>query len=242
MKRNDLSTKAVAKTMSSILATILAIVMLVPTTALALDPASDTTQHISKLKGTVVFYQNSKSGGGLLLSYYYKPKQVTFAKTSNNRVLSVMADAAVDANIAFMGMSGHRPGRAKVTYTYKGKKRSATVVIKRYENPIASLKVGNKTIKGLFARDNNDDGDWKLFKGKSLRVIPAKNWKITDMTFDYSTRKGETSKKFRNGSVIPTVKADYRTISIALKNTKTGGYQEVRLWMSSEDSAYDFMW
>ena len=111
------------------------------------------------------------------------------------------------------------PGKASLSYTYKGKKYTRNFVFKKYSNPVKSLKIGKKQLAKKF-KSTYYYRTGKTLKGK-LQVKAAKNWKLQKIEYN--------GKKVKNGAKVTYHKNKYSDdyLVLTFKNKKTKVVQQV---------------
>ena len=220
--------KNLIRSLCSAIAAVVVALALLPVTALADSGMPSSTQKISKLKGTITIYLQDKTYGGYS-HFSCKKGKLTKAKSSNTKVVEVYPWGEDWKHANGITIIGNKKGKATVTYTYRGKKHRVKVVVKKYSNPLKTLKIGKKNYaRKLKKASYAGIAKWKACKGKKVSVTPAKGWKIVSMrcgcyNADWSKYK---AKKVRNGGKLPKA-ANGDGITITLKNTKNGAYQDI---------------
>lgn len=221
------ASKTLIRSLCSTIAAVVIAFGLLPTAALA-DSIDPYTLNISKLKGTLTIYRSNNSHKGFCL-FTCKKGKLTKVKSSNAKVVEVRPwgdDWKDSSGITIVGL---KKGKATITYTYKGKTRKVKVVVKKYSNPIKTLKIGKKNYAGKLKKYSSVNlAKWNACNGKKLSVTPAKNWKIVSIKCSYNN--GDWSehyaKKVKNGGKLPKA-ANGEVLVIVLKNTKNGGHQTI---------------
>lgn len=97
---------------------------------------------------------------------------------------------------------GRKACKAKITCRVNGKKLATNFTVKKYTNPLSSLKIGGKEFKSKF-NQKTMYGQKGSYKKKQLRIQLKKNWKITAVSVHTSsgkswifTEKGKGSASF----------------------------------------------
>lgn len=159
----------------------------------------------------------------------YKP--ITKAKSSNKGVATVKVTKYPPQKYGSYTQPGYytlsvtlkKTGTTKISYTYKGKKHTATFKVRKYVNPMKSFKLGSKEYKNCFDAKkifiNPRVGyittlTTNSIKGK-LKVTPASGWKVNKIYYG-SPQVPSSVKKISNGA---TVKQQF---TIEMKNKSTG--------------------
>ena len=121
-----------------------------------------------------------------------------------------------------------KSGKAQLKYTYKGKKHVISYVVRKYTNPLASLKIGSKQyVKRFKHYSQSRDSSRMSFTGK-IRVKAAKGWKINRIEAWDSSGSfvedwygndtfGGSKRTVKNGSKVKNADGIY--ITVQHKNT-----------------------
>lgn len=168
------------------------------------DAAYASPGDVKNLKGTV---HVSHWKGDWPISYTALDKgKISNAKSSNKKVATVKAVKASKKTGGYpsLQITKKKAGTTKITFTYKGKKKSFKLKVHKYVNPMKSFKVGTKEYASFFkTADTGSKGQmtWDEKTGTYtvgvLRVVPKKGWKIKQIeVFNYTTYK---SKVVKNG-------------------------------------------
>ena len=190
-----------------------------PTNARADFGSLVPSKPVTSLKGALTIYKAPKD------YFYYREfygakNQVKALKSSNKKVLDAYSYGK------YTTLEPKKAGKSTITFTYRGKKYKATVTVLKYANPVASVKVGAKTYANPFKSKAFVNTKTKLFKGKTFKVTPKAGWKLAFIKCYYLSGDTGRLKTIKNGGKLPDAKV-ISYISIVLKNTKTGGYEEV---------------
>ena len=221
------ASKTLIESLCSAIVVVVIALALLPAEAIA-DSIDPYTLNISKLNDTLTIYRSNKTNKGFC-NFACKKGKLTKVKSSNAKVVEVRPwgdDWKDSKGITIVGL---KKGKATITYTYKGKTRKVKVVVKKYSNPIKTLKIGKKNYASKLKKDMSVDlAKWNACNGKKLSVTPANGWKIVSMTCGYND--GDWSKfyakKVKNGGKLPKA-VNGEVLVIVLKNTKNGAYQTI---------------
>lgn len=129
-------------------------------------------------------------------------KKVAAAKSGNTAVATVKVQ-----NGSTLMVTAKKAGKAKITCTVGGKKKSFTLVVKKYKNPVKTFKVGGKNYASKFKKARDYYGGHKAGK---LTIKPASGWKLVSIYGD--------GGKVKNGKKIDK----FGFYQVELKNKKTG--------------------
>jgi len=180
-------------------------------------------RNVSKLKGTATVYLRAKNyssangWGDGWDSFYFKRGEVKNVKSSKTSVLDVYL---YDNEIVF---HAYKPGTAKVSFKYKGEKRTVKVVVKRYVNSFKKLTIGGKSYKNGFKTIYDSVASFKKLRGKKISVTPAKGWKLVRIQA-YVSGNGSQGGKLvvvKNNAKVP--KNVSSVIYVTLQNKSNKG-------------------
>ncbi len=200
-----------------------------PVTAKA-DMLGVPTRDISKLRGTITLYLNTDSD--LNTNYEWSSGSVTNIKSSNTKVVR----AKRLGTYTLLYLDPLKAGTSKVTYKYKGKKYTATIVVKNWANPVKTLTVGGKNYASKFtskAVKKRGEFAYMIDVAKlngTVKVKPASGWKLQSIKYGKFDRWGGwfEYRTIKNGSKVSKAQRGDRLV-ITLKNTKTGGCERILL-------------
>lgn len=169
----------------------------------------------------------------------------TNVKSSNSKVVSVSYSEYLDEdgyaeNVITFKLK--KVGKAKISFTYKGKNRSTTINVQKYVNPLKSFKIGTKSfVKYLdcskigfmsgsnefWLRDKPAESFWKAKPtgSKTIKLVAKKGWKVSKIE-QFNVESMKTSK-IKNGKKIKSL--DRYILFVYMKNTKTGITYKYRL-------------
>ena len=125
---------------------------------------------------------------------YVDGERVTNLKSSNRSVLTVSKTESPFGNRIWTNIAANvkKTGTSTVSFETGGKTYKIKVTVKKYQNPISSIKIRNTTIRGSkFKSTSNYFLKWSKFKGKNTKVTVklAKGWKFCHKEFDYESGK-----------------------------------------------------
>lgn len=183
-------------------------------------------------KQVVMYYPGDSdlNGMGIRVGDWSYSGKVTKVHSNNKKVVSAK-DESDEGNGSCLGVTFNKPGKAKVAYVWKGKKHVVTFVVKKYQNPVKSFKVGGKEYASKFKKipyyNDNKRAKKGWYKG-IVSVKAAKNWKLKGIYLDSDS--DEDTKKIKNGKKV--VLGD-GLLRAALVNKKT--HQQVELELTVRD-------
>lgn len=213
-KRKSLGQRVVAL----LVAQVTLLVMLVPVRSANAVTAGGMEVYISGSVADLVKDNVSLTYEPFLLgcdtySYYFRATRgkVTNIKSSNTKVAFVDPDPVPKGG--FMSIYVKKPGTAKLTFTYRGKKRTAKIKVIEYSNPIKALAIGGKKVKvGPLKKKSKLMFKGKLAK-KTISVKAKGNWKVVSI---YDTH---ADKWIKNNAKLSTYCC---SCMIKMQNKNTG--------------------
>jgi len=137
--------------------------------------------------------------------------------------------------------------KGNITYKVNGKKHTTKVVVKKYTNPIDTLKVSNigsgKNLASYFkssAYYSDDDHKlkWKNSDRPKITVKAKKGWKIVSISAEHGLDDGENSVSYEywdknktsaTVTAFESTKDGYKIYRIIFVNIKDGGMITVTL-------------
>ena len=200
---------------------VLAVLAIAPHASLADDMYSPYERKASSLKNgeTITIYMEAKQSISMstTLSFSAKKGQIKNVKSSNTKVAKASVSPHNDSYA--LVINSIKPGKTKVTYTYRGEKRSINVVVKKYVNAFKTIKVGKTSIKKLFDDTSTPmETPVRNGRGKKLTVASASGWKVVKIQAIFNGVNN--FKSIKNGSKIPKKAIGF---FVTLRNTKTKG-------------------
>lgn len=197
---------------------VFAIITLAPRAALAANTYNPFMKKVTSVKSgkTLTLYMSYKAG----IQYYGLTAgrgTITNVKSSNEA--AVLTNLQQYGNGDALFLLANNTGKAKVSFKYKGRKRTITVVVKEYQKACKSIKIGKTNImrKINVIERYASIGSSKL-RGKRITVKPAKGWKVAKIQAQVENGK---TKNIKNRGKIP--KTAYG-VTVYMQNTKTKGY------------------
>ena len=172
--------------------------------------ANYTYKHLASAKGTMVVSMDKQDTPGIC--FWSRHSSMPAAvKVGNPKLVKVSVTPGTIELVA------KRPGTTTISYRWNCKKHTVRIKVVKYQNPVASFKIGSKQYKSRYARGTTVDfGNAKSKKWPgAVNVQAAQNWRIVKITV---TGKGYDAKKIRNGSKLP---ANTYVLAVTLQNTKT---------------------
>lgn len=183
--------------------------------------------------------------------------KITNVKTSNKKIAnpygvgkgsysySVLdGDYKHNSNYGYIMVDVFKKGDAKITYKVDGKKKTTTLKVCAYEDPVKSAKItGKASGKSTTIKLTNKTKDQNYANIKNTKKVTspkitieaAKNWKITHVSWSGVDADGQNvniSKSFKNVNKATLkfgtlLKNKYSSITVSFYNTKTKGTMNV---------------
>lgn len=184
-------------------------------------PNTITSQNISKLLRTKTLYvgcEPSKSLGAAPKSFIFKNKTLKNIHISNENI-AVAYTLKRDNKSSFLWVYAKKPGKTKLSFTYKGKKYSINVVTRKWANPVKKLTINKKNVASKYKNRSHYE---TAIAGKKVTVTPAKGWKLTSLRCGANY----TINDFTNGTRVPKPSGTDANLGCSiiarLQQTKTG--------------------
>lgn len=143
-----------------------------------------------------------------------KASQIKKLKCSNK-------DMKVSAKDGYIRVDyGKKAGKATITCTVKGVKLKTTFTVKKYTNPVSSIKIGSKKYTSKFAKNDYIYISKKVSK-KALNIKAKKGWTIKSVSVyngkskHYDVNKSSFSKKI-------TLNKKYADLFVVMYQKSTG--------------------
>ena len=190
------------------------------------------TPTLESAKGTIHLYPNyyDKASNSVYLDYMLlssgsgAEKEPQKVKSSNKRVCSAAP------GYGMLQLSFEKPGKATVSYTWKGKAHKVKFVVHKWTNLVKSFVVGGKQYAGKFANSNTASATSKFIAGK-VKVVAVSGWKVSQIE---SVKANYASKTIKNGSTTLKKSDKVRGLIVRLKNRASG--QEV--WLDLDGKGF----
>ena len=166
--------------------------------------------EVAKFKSGTHYVMLDPTGGEGNVWAVYDPdynEKMTIAKSSKKSVAAVKYASKSGFNILFK-----KPGKATITYKYKGKKYTHKFVVLKYTNPAKSLKIGSKNYATKFKKKSYLELGGS-YAGKKLVATPVAGWKVKDVIV-----MNLTSEKHKKSGYKITKSDNY--ISVIWENKK----------------------
>lgn len=213
---------------------VLAVMIVAMALVAAPTPARAGTQwdeKISVLKngGRITIYE-----GFGLRRFSCKSQKVSGLRSSNEKVVMVGKRKGLDddgTKVDCIYIRGVKPGRAKVSFTYKGKRRTVTVVVKKFVSPVASLRVGGEDVARYLTSGFKTLPITMNCAGKTLSIKPKKGWKVKMIYVgvDLGKNRVEGYKRLKNGAKMP--KNSIGDIDVLFTRPSNGGVNTIGLYI-----------
>lgn len=174
-------------------------------------------------KETYCYYKNMSIPYEIEISGFVSGTKATNLKNSNPDVVK----AYIDKNIGNVWFTIRKPGTAKISFRYKGKKFTQTVSVVKYENPCEWFKIGNKDYNKCFKKTRYYSLNGKKDLTGTINIKAKKGWKLKKIK-TLNMYDGEKKVKNRSKIVVST-KGTGTAVYAYFKNVKTGVEQWVCL-------------
>lgn len=181
-------------------------------------PMSDVQAASPKFKKKIEYTLYKRNVLSCKYCYIENPTKkgkITNLKCSNKKVIEVKK---MSGNNHAIAITPKKAGKATISFKYAGKKYTSTVVIKKWENPCKTFKLGKKDYASYFEKS----GTYQLHKQKknqkvTVNIVAKKGWKLKKIT--------NTGTKVKNKSKVSLEKwGIYGTgsnVEAEFYNTKT---------------------
>ena len=159
-----------------------------------------------------------------------KQKQVKMSKSkSSNKKVAYAPYGEYNPKTGIYSFEGYAPkiGKAKISFDLKVKnkthKYSMTITVKKYTNPVKSLKIGNKELAKAF---NKKSLTFNPSTDKVIKVTPKKGWKLVSIVGRRYRGQTPVYTTIKNNTLLQ--KKDVG-LYVTLKNAKTGVVQKLTI-------------
>ena len=206
------------KMMNRTISILLAVMIMV--TAIPVMAASQTSVYIPK-KSIYTWYP-SFTGGKYEIYHGMVSGAKATVKSDNTKVVT----ARFVKNELLVTLK--KPGTANLKVKVGKKTYTSKVVVKKYENPLESVKVGKTTIKGkAFNKNNITSVKYSKFANKktAIKFNVKKGWKVTVVA--YGEKKWQQLPNIKNGSSVKVKGGKGFKFLALVENKKTGQTESV---------------
>lgn len=151
--------------------------------------------------------------------------KVKSVKNSNPSV------AEVSAEYGSIYAAPKKTGKTVITATDGKITKKCTLKVKKYENPVASVKVGNKTVPGSkFDADAYRVLNYSQFANKRKKITfnLKKGWSVQEVY--YAQSGWMKSEDMQNGEIIKIKGGKGFQVGAVVVNDKTGQREDLLLW------------
>ena len=114
----------------------------------------------------------------------------------SNENIAVANTLKRDNKTSFLWVYAKKPGKTKLSFTYKGKKYSINVVTRKWASPVKKLTINKKDVASKYKNRSRYE---TAIAGKKVTVTPAKGWKLTSLRCGANY----TINDFTNGTRVP---------------------------------------
>lgn len=207
---------------------------------LATTPATARTVWVSVPKSaTLVAYPEHEYQ--FFTNVSVKPSEL---KTSDKSIVSIREKTKKGGFYSgyYIWLKAQRAGTATVSMKLKGKIYKTKVTVKKYINPVKSVKIGNTVLSGAkFNSASVINLSYAKFANKKVKTTVAlkKGWKLDKFyngeTFkpgiEYFPKGEEEARSIVNGGRIPVKGGKGFQIYISAINQKTGEYEYISVML-----------
>ena len=146
---------------------------------------------------------------------YVGNKKAT-VKSSNSKV------ASVEAYEGYIIETAKKAGKTTISVKTDNKTYKCALTVSKYTNPVASVKIGNKTVSGK--KFNNSavlTAKYSQYAGKktAVKFNLKKGWKLQSV--EYAKKTWQKSEEIKNGGRVPVSGGAGFGVTADIKNTKT---------------------
>jgi len=186
-------------------------------------------------KKTVTLY-TGKTIKNSAIKHFFTSAELGFFDKSGRKVSSISSSnpsvADVSFDYSFINVIPKKTGKTVITAKSGNKTRKCNLVVRKYTNPVVSVKIGKSTIAG---RHFNTEAyrviPYSKFANKKAKVtFNLKNgWHIKKQCMWYFEKGWAKSEDVDNGSIVPINGKDFKIFADVV-NEKTGQQERVSLW------------
>ena len=200
---------------------VLAVTMLLPTTA---NAATKSASEIPYAENIILSCGTGYSTTSI--TYHEKIKKIT---SSNNDILDLKYfDGGYWGGNLFT--FSYIAAKGTVVLTAKGKSGKqyiTNLTINKYVNPVKKFKIGSKNLASQFKKSGDGYAKIKKTQKQKISIKTKKGWKVSSITYDDSRLK--KPKKVKNNKSITIKKPNSSDkngsqLFVQLKNQNTGAF------------------
>lgn len=173
-------------------------------------------------------------------SIVWVPSKVTSLKSSKKSVATVTQSKAAGSG-RFIYVNLKKAGTTTISFKYKSKTYKTKITVKKYVNPVSSVKIGSTTLSSSTFKNSSEASlKYSKFANKKVKVsVKLKpGWKLvrsmmqdgwvvsTGPYFDYALSGWLKSAQVRNNSKIKITGGKGAYIFFGAVNTKTNQYED----------------
>ena len=179
----------------------------------------------------VIYLQEGITSENIQLEGVSKTSAITKLKSSKKSVATV--SKFVHEGTAYVAVEPKKPGTAKITFNVKyGKKTikaKTTVIVRKYENPLKTFKIGSKNYASKFNKSGHVTLEKKKLKGK-LNVKLKSGYELVEIAV-YSWKDGSGYKNYKNNKSVTVASGKTLSVQVCSKDDpdRTILFTELRL-------------
>ena len=186
-------------------------------------------------KKTVTLYTGKTIKNSAINSFFKTVYLGGFDQTSqsvNSVNISNPSIADVTTSYGDINVTPKKTGRAIITAKRGNKTRKCNLTVRKYTNPVVSVKIGNSTISG---RHFNTEAyrviSYPKFANKKAKITfnLKDGWYVKKKGMCYIEKTWYMSEDVDNGSIVPIHGKDFRIFADVV-NEKTGQQERILLW------------
>lgn len=170
------------------------------------------------------------------------PAKVTSLKSSKKSVATVTQAKVKGVTGRYVYVNLKKPGTTTISFKYKSKTYKTKITVKKYVNPVASVKIGSTVVSSSKFKSRSETSlKYSKFANKKVKVnIKLKSgWKLvravaqdqavmsTGAYFDYAQKGWWKSEQVKNNSKIKIAGGKGYQIIFGAVNTKTKQYEKI---------------
>ena len=200
---------------------VLAVTMLLPTTA---NAATKSASEIPYAENIIL-----SCGTGYSTTSIRYPEKIKKITSSNNDILDLKYfDGGYWSGNLFT--FSYIAAKGTVVLTAKGKSGKqyiTNLTINKYVNPVKKFKIGSKNLASQFKKSSDGYAKIKKTQKQKISIKTKKGWKVSSITYDDSRIK--KPKKVKNNKSITIKKPNSSDkngsqLFVQLKNQNTGAF------------------
>ena len=186
-------------------------------------------------KKTVTLY-TGRTVKNPAVNYFFTNPWIGFFEKAGENVTSIRSSNPSVAEASFdyssINVTPKKAGKTVITAKGGNKIRKCNLTVRKYTNPVVSVKIGNTSISGKrFDKEAYRVIPYSKFAKKKVKVTfnLKKGWYMKKQGLSYMEKSWFKSEDVDNGSTIPINGRDFK-ICVDVVNEKTGQQERILLW------------